>query len=91
MSATREAPVDDNGDAELGPRATLYHKELGALTRIAGRGDARRVRFRIENVAPPYARHVTIEYDAPRLAEAWEDVLFESPDHAEAVLGADNS
>jgi hypothetical protein len=87
MSATPEAPVDENGDAELGPRATLYHKKLGALTRVSDRGDARRVRFRVENVKPPYGRRVTIEYDAPRLAEAWEDVLFENPEHAEDVLG----
>ena len=85
MSATRDAPVSDDGAPDLGPRATLYHADLGAVTRVRN-NDTQRVRFRVENVNPPYARRVTIEYEVPHLAEAWEDVLFESPGHAEDVL-----
>jgi len=82
MTEQYRAPTGD----DLGRQATLYHVSLGALDRYQGPQRREGARFNAWNRPVDDHSRIIVEYpDDNALQNAWEDVLFESPGHAEAV------
>jgi len=74
----------------LGRHATLYHAGFGALDRVAGAQRLDGAEFYAPEIVGDDHSRVILEYPSDdALAEAWEAVLFESPAHADEVLGDD--
>lgn len=78
MSESCEVP-------EFGRHGTAYHTALGAMDVSPGPQPKDGICFTVSGA--PTEGTMMVEYTHEQLAEVWEDVLFESPVHADEVLG----
>jgi hypothetical protein len=87
--STRE-PILQDGEADIGPHANLWHRDHGMLQHRPGwPHPPDGAVFDAPQIDGPGT--VRVAYTVAELAEAWEDVLFDSPYHAKEVLGGEDA
>jgi len=83
----KDAPIMENGNFDLGRRATLWHAEFGSMDRIGG--GTQTARFELTDTPDEGEDRIIAEYSVETFREEWEESIFESPVHVDDVRRAE--